>query len=195
VRTWFTSDTHFGHARAIEHGRPFASVQEMEEVMVANWNRVVGDNDRVYHLGDFAMGQRELNVPNFSNRLKGERILLWGNHDYIGDLHKHKSYDKKVFWSGLYKRCFHKVTGPFDLEVAGVLCHLSHLPFVGDHEGTVPRFMDQRPIPNGKPLIHGHVHDTWLVRKDAGYPDQINVGVDMWNFTPVSEEELEPWLR
>ena len=35
--------------------RPFASVSEMHEVMVANWNQVVQAQDTVYHLGDIAL--------------------------------------------------------------------------------------------------------------------------------------------
>jgi calcineurin-like phosphoesterase family protein len=42
-----------------------------------------------------------------------------------------------------------------------------------------------RPVDNGLPLIHGHVHNSWKVNGR-----QINVGVDVWDFTPVSEADL-----
>ena len=52
-----TADSHFAHANVIEYtGRPFASVNEMDEAMIAAWNSVVGPDDVVYHLGDFCLG-------------------------------------------------------------------------------------------------------------------------------------------
>jgi calcineurin-like phosphoesterase family protein len=195
VSVFFTSDTHFGHAKAIEHGRPFGSVQEMEEALVERWNKAVKPPDIVIHFGDVAMGQREEVLAKFMPRLNGFKVLLYGNHDYVGHLHRHKTPDKALFWRAVYRKYFGKMAEEGDFTVAGIPVHCAHLPFVGDHEGTKPRFMDQRPTPKGIPLLHGHVHDSWLVRQEEGLPLMINVGVDMWNFTPVSEEELEPWLK
>lgn len=39
MTVFFTSDTHFGHEAIIRHcGRPFASVAEMDEALIARWN-------------------------------------------------------------------------------------------------------------------------------------------------------------
>jgi calcineurin-like phosphoesterase family protein len=59
-RTWFCSDTHFGHARivALAH-RPFADVDEMDAALVRNWNERVGTQDVVYHLGDVVFKARD----------------------------------------------------------------------------------------------------------------------------------------
>lgn len=80
------SDTHWGHANILgfkdDKGvllRPeFSCVEEMDEAMVDNWNKVVGKNDKVYHLGDVAMGKRGL--VNLS-RCNGTKVLVKGNHD------------------------------------------------------------------------------------------------------------------
>jgi len=55
--TFFTSDTHFNHANIIKFcDRPFKDVELMNETLIANWNRVVGLDDTVFHLGDFCLG-------------------------------------------------------------------------------------------------------------------------------------------
>lgn len=54
---FFTSDTHFFHEGIIKFcNRPFASVEEMNEAMIRNWNEVVHEKGTVFHLGDFAFG-------------------------------------------------------------------------------------------------------------------------------------------
>jgi calcineurin-like phosphoesterase family protein len=75
---FFTADTHFNHANIIRYcHRPFATVEEMNETMVANWNRVVGDEDTVYHVGDVGFGD----VRPVLDRLKGKIVLIIGSHD------------------------------------------------------------------------------------------------------------------
>ena len=50
---YFTADLHLGHANIIGHcGRPFASVEEMDRVLLQNWNDRVRPTDAVYILGD-----------------------------------------------------------------------------------------------------------------------------------------------
>lgn len=51
---FFTADTHFSHDSIIRFcDRPFRDTQDMDEALVANWNRRVGPDDTVFHLGDF----------------------------------------------------------------------------------------------------------------------------------------------
>lgn len=53
--TWFTSDTHFGHSNIIAYcSRPFGSAEEMDRVLIQNWNARIRQGDTVYHLGDLA---------------------------------------------------------------------------------------------------------------------------------------------
>lgn len=80
VAIFFTSDTHFGDHRTLNiHKRPFASVAEMDEALVAAWNDVIGDKDEVWHLGDFA--RKLADVPALLSRLNGRKHLLRGNND------------------------------------------------------------------------------------------------------------------
>ena len=79
--TFFTSDTHFGHANIINLcNRPFKDVNHMNDMLVENWNSVVTDDDTVFHLGDFALGGSAV-WSNVLSRLKGKIYLILGNHD------------------------------------------------------------------------------------------------------------------
>src|SRR6218665_2406214 len=78
-RVWFTADTHFGHARIIDIcRRPFGSVDEMDRAMVANWNAVVGKNDQVFHLGDFAYRADQRLMRRVFSQLNGQKFLIEG---------------------------------------------------------------------------------------------------------------------
>lgn len=79
--TFFTSDTHFGHANIIRLcNRPFQNVEEMNEVLIENWNKVVSKDDTVFHLGDFAFGGSSV-WNSIIPRLNGHINLIIGNHD------------------------------------------------------------------------------------------------------------------
>ncbi|MBR3921682.1 MAG: hypothetical protein IKJ45_01085 [Kiritimatiellae bacterium] len=46
--TFFTSGQHIGHRNIIRlSSRPFASLEEMDEILISRWNAKVGDGDRV----------------------------------------------------------------------------------------------------------------------------------------------------
>ena len=78
---FFTADTHFGHRNIIAYAnRPFASVEEMDEVLIERWNERVRPHDVVYHLGDFSL-TRGPRTGEILGRLHGEIHIVWGNHD------------------------------------------------------------------------------------------------------------------
>ena len=81
MKIFITADHHFHHKNIIEYcKRPFKTVEEMDEVMMEKWNKKVGKNDLVIHLGDFALGTKE-KVKETRERLNGTIILIKGNHD------------------------------------------------------------------------------------------------------------------
>lgn len=78
-KVFFIGDTHFGHANIIKYcKRPFSSAQEMDAMLIKNWNDVVEPGDTVYHLGDFAFDRHP---EKYLNRLNGIKHLIKGNHD------------------------------------------------------------------------------------------------------------------
>lgn len=98
---FIVSDTHFGHANILnfkqENGDPvrlFESVEEMDELMVKNWNDVVGETDHVYHLGDVYFGQGWKHI----SRLKGKKRLVLGNHDNPLDQNLYRHFKKMMVW-------------------------------------------------------------------------------------------------
>jgi calcineurin-like phosphoesterase family protein len=82
MAVWFTADTHFGHAGALSlYRRPFASVTEMNAAMVARWNEIVGPDDDVWHLGDFALRTSTADAAALLSALNGRKHLVTGNND------------------------------------------------------------------------------------------------------------------
>ena len=80
-KVYFTSDTHFYHSNIIGFcKRPFKNVEDMNETLIENWNRVVGQDDIVFHLGDFCLGGSH-EWTKILNRLNGKIYLILGNHD------------------------------------------------------------------------------------------------------------------
>lgn len=81
------SDTHFGHANMLnfqrKDGSPlrvFKDVSHMNEILVQNWNSVVRNQDKVYHLGDITMHKQDIEILG---RLNGHKRLVRGNHDVV----------------------------------------------------------------------------------------------------------------
>ena len=85
MNTFLLADSHFGHLGVCkflrEDGtklRPWETTEEMDEVMIENWNRVAGPKDKVYHLGDVVINRKALKTLS---RLNGDKVLIKGNHD------------------------------------------------------------------------------------------------------------------
>ncbi len=77
----YIADMHFDHESIIAYdNRPFNSVEEMNEAMIENWNRVVKPGDLTWILGDFCLGNAE-RWGSVLKRLNGEKALILGNHD------------------------------------------------------------------------------------------------------------------
>lgn len=186
---WFTGCPHFNHARIIELAkRPFDSVEQMNETLVANWNKVVGPRDTVYLLGDIcwesAHGERDADPEPWLARLNGVKTIVWGNHD-----------DKSWIPDSDHAR---ECTDYLELTIDKQRFVLFHYP-IEDWNGR------------WKGSIHLHAHDHIPVFRnhlpprevtsglDLGpasrYPadlkcNRFRVGVDACNFRPVSLDEI-----
>lgn len=80
-KIFLIGDTHFMHRNIIKYcNRPFKDVEEMTETLIKNWNSVVGKNDIVYVVGDFALCGKA-KIIEIGNQLNGRKRLILGNHD------------------------------------------------------------------------------------------------------------------
>lgn len=184
---FFTSDLHFWHANVIKYcGRPYSSVEEMNEAMVTNWNAVVGPDDEVYCLGDFSLAIRPVEL--YSRRLNGRKYLVPGNHDWCHSYNKKSRKPgalaemKKLYeshgWTILPEQTTFSIPG-----AANVL--LCHLPYNYPDEWPNDKYEKWRIKDEGRWLLCGHVHEKWKTKGKM-----INVGVDVWDMKPVSIDEV-----
>lgn len=171
---YFTSDTHFGHENIIKYcKRPFGSFEEMDSEIIRKWNLVVGAEDVVYHLGDVCFGKiaREKSyVNNILDSLNGRIVLIRGNHD-----------SELVQKSGRFESVHDLLSIAFnDTEKFGATqVVLSHYPMgAWDHSHS------------GSVNLHGHCHGTWPANDQ-----QMDVGSDVWDFSPVPFERIVERLR
>ncbi|MDQ2754279.1 MAG: metallophosphoesterase [Actinomycetota bacterium] len=183
---WWTSDLHLGHSNIIGYtGRPFATVEEMNEALVGQWNERVGPDDETWVLGDFAMGRLAETLP-LAELLHGHKTLVPGNHDRPWSGHS-KGVDR---WRSTYLEAgFDEiVAGPITTTIGSVEVLVDHFPYRGDSRDE-DRYVERRPVDRGGWLLHGHVHERW--RQNGR---QINVGVDAWAGRPVSDDEVAALL-
>ncbi len=75
-------DLHLDHANIIKYcNRPFSSVEEMNNVIVRNWNKAIMQGDTVYFLGDMSFGKGSKKTDYWLEKLNGNIVFIRGNHD------------------------------------------------------------------------------------------------------------------
>lgn len=183
----YISDCHFGHQNIMRFdGRPFGSVEEMDNYMIEKWNSVVEKDDTVYIIGDFCWGL-ESEWVDILSRLSGRKVLIMGNHDL-------KRFKPKA------RRFFIEVKDYKEVKDDGRRVILSHYPmccFKHDGDSNVWH-------------LHGHTHRTQEQELVERYTEMvlsagtihrgqmINVGCmfDHINYVPRTLDELiEYWKK
>ena len=138
---YYISDTHFGHKGVINFDqRPFSNIEEMEAILIANWNNIVTNQDTIYILGDFCF-EKESEWLRLLSQLKGKKVLIKGNHDLknMSSSLKNKFQDIKD-----YK----EIDDVLDNESVKVI--LSHYP--------IPFY--KKDYSNKVYHLYGHLHNT-----------------------------------
>ncbi|WP_150461985.1 metallophosphoesterase [Nesterenkonia ebinurensis] len=196
MATFYSSDQHFGHRNIIDYcNRPFSSIQEMDEVIIARWNETV--DDEVWVLGDFAMGDRSRSL-GYLQRLNGAKYLVAGNHDKCSPTEKNGHLHIQQYLDA----GFTAVVSQAQVSLPAVHPNgqnlkalLSHYPYAGDSHIQQDRYAKFRLRDLGQPLVCGHVHTDWKTNHSPLGAAQLNVGVDQWDFRPISAEVVHRAIR
>lgn len=156
---WFSSDQHYGHKNIIGYsGRPFSSIEEHDRELILRWNAKVSDADTAYVLGDISF-RKDVQTAEILRQLNGKKFLIPGNHDTpgrVGDLSQDNIF--------VLEKLVHFTTAP---AVELVLCHYPIESWKSMRFGAIH--------------LHGHSHG-----KSTKRPGRFDVGVDCWDYAPVS---------
>lgn len=166
---YYIADTHFGHKNVMKFdNRPFANLDEMEKVLINNWNTKIKDTDDVYIIGDFCF--RSDKEPTFYlEQLNGRKHFIIGNHDHA----ILKSTNALNHFISIEKIQYVR-DGKYNI----VLCHFPIAEWNGIKRGALH--------------IYGHIHanrdavSEYMGSTGAAY----NAGCMLNNYAPVTIEEL-----
>ena len=99
---YLIADTHFNDPNIISfEGRGFKNIEEMNEMMISNWNSVISpsntdsdtSNTQVIVAGDFIIGGD--NAKDIIQSLNGDISLIMGNHDQ--NVEEYRSLIRNVY--------------------------------------------------------------------------------------------------
>jgi calcineurin-like phosphoesterase family protein len=173
MTTFFTSDLHLGHANIINLcKRPFADGETMDRTLIDRWNGVVGHEDEVWVIGDFAYRSPKA-APAYLAQLQGVKHLVTGNHDST-DTARAKG------WASV------QALAEIDLKADGAACHIVMCHYA---LRTLPR------MAKGGLNFYGHSHGRLNGYQTTRGGGQLDVGVDCWDFRPVSLTEILRRIR
>lgn len=175
--TFMAADLHLGHAGMVNFKRddgvtpqrPWATIEEHDDAIISNWNKVVRPKDKVFVLGDVVINRRCL--PTLA-RLNGIKTLIMGNHD--------------VMRADEYLIYFDRIYGCKEHDNA----LLSHMPV---HENQMYRYKY-----NVHGHMHHHYVEVASVSynkkpmRDTRYRC---VSLEQIDYTPISWEMLKKELK
>ena len=181
---FFTSDTHYNHTNICRGTskwdtrratRDFNVIHHMNQVLVDNINKVVGENDILIHLGDWSFGGIE-SIAEFRNRIVCKNIhLILGNHDH--HIERNKEDVQRLFSSVNHyvnldlRRPINKATTE---KFKFILMHFPIASWDNMNTGVIH--------------LHGHVHLPPHLRIAEG--KAMDVGVDGNGLEPLSLNEI-----
>ena len=168
---WLTADEHHAHRNIIRHcNRPFKNIVEMRKTITKEANNVLKKGDELWHVGDYIWygpEKRHYYEETFAMYLEGvTHHLVLGNHDRANPF----------FY---VETGFTTVHTAVSLTIGGITYVLAHDPSAYCAVG------------NKAVLLCAHIHTLFKVLPKERV---INVGVDQWNFRPVSMEEIQKIL-
>lgn len=163
---FFTSDEHLGHNNIIKFcSRPFMSTNHMEADLLRNHNLVVKDGDEVYHLGDtFWKTCSITDAMSYMQQANGIHYRVRGNHDQL--------FDRFLELRSMFRWSKDIAEIKIDGYPKIILCHYAMKEWHSKDKGSWH--------------LYGHSHGQLPDEASLSF----DVGVDAWNFFPVSIKEV-----
>jgi len=150
-----TSDLHFYHKGILNFcsdTRPFSDLDDMHHNLIQEWNRLVGEDDYIFHLGDFSFKGGEATAEVLS-QLNGKKVMILGNHDKT----LRNQFKRGQF--GIEEICDY-----MEIRLDGVKVCMSHFPMVCFNQAG-----------RGSVMLHAHTHGSF-----QGQGRTVDVGYDNW---------------
>lgn len=182
MANFYISDTHFFHENIIKHDanngcRKFGSIEEHDNLLISNINKVITPQDNLYFLGDISWGNAEQTIEILKKINCRNLFAVRGNHD-------------RVLKDGKVKKMFQGIYDYKTIQDGDKMVVMSHYPIMfyqSQHRGAIH--------------LYGHVHNT---REEKLFQDACkhivdttdipmncyNVGCMLWNYTPRTLEEI-----
>jgi calcineurin-like phosphoesterase family protein len=188
-KLWFTSDTHYNHANICSSTtkwsdpvtcREFKSLEHMNAHLVGNINEMVGQDDILFHLGDWSFGGFE-QIELFRNQIVCKNVhIITGNHDH------HIENNKEGIQS-----LFSSVNKYLNLVVK----YNVGTPLMGDARFALMHFpiASWDNMARGAIHLHGHVH--FPADKRIGAGKMMDVGCDGNELYPIEMNEVLKLMR
>ena len=183
-RLWFTSDTHYNHGNICSATtqwtnpvtcREFKSLEQMNAHLVGNINEKVGQDDILFHLGDWSFGGFE-QIELFRNQIVCKNVhIITGNHDH------HIENDREGIQS-----IFSSVNKYLNLNVKWNV----GTPLMGEQRFALMHFpiASWDNMARGAIHLHGHVH--FEADKRIGVGKMMDVGCDGNELYPIEMGEV-----
>lgn len=141
MSNYYIGDLHFFHENIIKHdfnngGRKFNSIEEHDNLIIENINKVVTPQDNLYFLGDISWGNIEQTIEMLKRINCKNLFACKGNHD-------------RTLKDGRVKKMFQGIYEIKQIEDNGRQIIMSHFPqmmWTGQHRGVYH--------------IYGHLHNS-----------------------------------
>ena len=165
---YYISDLHFYHSNIIKlSSRPFESVEDMNEILINNWNKTVTNDDTVYFLGDFSFKCNQNQADKILEQLNGKKYFIKGNHDKETWLNRIKEKHLIEDWF------YYKEIADNNRRV--ILCHYPLHSWNGLYRGSYH--------------LYGHVHNNTVDNTDW-QKNRFNVSCEVLDYTPKTLDQL-----
>ena len=165
---WFTSDLHLGHKAILRlSNRPFFNIEEHDETIIENINKLVKNDDDLIILGDISFNQSYQTYESIFKKLNGNIYIILGNHDNKQNLIRCQK-------EGL-------ITSVRESQIMNIgkdTIHLTHYPL-----------LEWYNFYNNGLHAHGHTHG-----KVNEYCRSIDVSIDAWEMECIEFSELKQYI-